>query len=131
MGDDEFSFPFPEREALLEQIEELTREGTSPGAIERAKKRYDELANAFPVWEENRPTVAAFLRVRTQWITGASGATGLNYPAVTDVLRRMRLGDDEDRIFEDLQRMESAIVAEWAKESDRRAREHEGKRGRL
>ncbi len=79
------------------------------------------------MWEENWPTINAFFRVRTQWRTGASGATGLDYQAVNGVLARMRL-KDEDEVFAGLQLMESTILSEWGRQSERRAREMKARR---
>lgn len=87
----------------------------------------------FPIWPENELAFRAFLRVRTQWITGAGGATGLDFNAVERkvmrfVRQRKLSQDEEDRILDDLDVMETVIVSEWAKESERRARDTRGKR---
>jgi hypothetical protein len=83
------------------------------------------------VWPENHLSVEAFLKVRTQWRTGAAGAIGLDYPAVERRVERMRLDPEvEERVLEDIELMESIILATWGEESERRNRELEQKRGR-
>jgi len=80
---------------------------------------------AFPVWPENELAIRAFLKVRTQWIRDSGFPTGLDGAAVEPKLKRFarvrKLSqDDEDRVFEAIDLMESIIVAEWAKDAKRR-----------
>lgn len=83
---------------------------------------------AFPVWPENELAIRAFLKVRTQWIRDSGVPTGLDGAAVeTKVKRFSRIHklsqDQEDEVFEALDLLETVIVGEWAKESQRRAAE--------
>lgn len=71
----------------------------------------------FPVHEANRPVLRAFLAARTQWRTGAAGATGLDYGALERPWRA--LGIDYDAVFEGVQVMELAILEAWARERAR------------
>lgn len=75
----------------------------------------------FCVWEENWPSIQAFLLVRTQWIRDQGVPTGLNYASVDIALRRHRV-EEADRIFGDLTLMETAILATWATERERHSR---------
>ena len=70
------------------------------------------------IWPENASAVQAFSAVSTQWRTGMSGATGLDYPAVFATIDRLhRTLDDEarDAIFADVQVMERAALGEMGK----------------
>ena len=64
----------------------------------------------FEVWEENWPTVEAFLTCSTQWRTSMSGLLGLDYTAVFQVFD---LYDIKDRkvVFNGIQIMENAVLA--------------------
>jgi hypothetical protein len=70
------------------------------------------------VWPENWPAVHAFLLVRTQWRTGAGGATGLDYPAVWLTLRIYQV-QDRAAVFGDLRVMEGAILQAWGEQIER------------
>lgn len=64
------------------------------------------------VWPENHQSVQFFARLGTQWRTGMSGPTGLDYAAVLALLRAQRLQREvADRIFDDVQVMEAAALA--------------------
>jgi hypothetical protein len=130
-SEDDFSYPHPERLELAERIAALQGTEGASEDLDRAKKLYDGLDGVFPVWEENNLAIEAFLKVRTQWRTGASGYTGLDYLAVERRVQRMKLAPDvEERVLEDLELMETSILAEWGKEERRRARELEKGRKR-
>lgn len=125
-------FPFVERDELLARLEQLRREGAAPHRIENCETELKELEGAFPVWEENRLSIEAFFTVRTQWIRDSGTPTGLDAARVESKIARfarLRGLDQEqvDRIHQDLDLMESVIVAEWAKQSAREARELERK----
>jgi hypothetical protein len=130
-SEEDFSYPHPERLDLAERIAALQgTEGPSED-LDRAKKLYDGLDGVFPVWEENTLAIEAFLKVRTQWRTGAVGYTGLDYLAVERRIQRMKLAPElEERVLEDIELMETSILAEWAKEERKRARELEKGRKR-
>lgn len=96
----------------------MTVEGWQPGRSEiDGDDDFPLVGMHFPVWDDNWPTVQAFLKVRTQWRVGAAGSVGLDYTAIDSRLRRLKL-DDEDRIFEDITVMETAILAEWARQRE-------------
>jgi len=72
----------------------------------------------FAVWPENWPSFSLFCAVQTQWRTGMSGATGLDYPAVfatLDRLHRDKTPERRDELFADIQVMEVAALKEMAK----------------
>ncbi len=76
-----------------------------------------------------------FFAVRTQWITGAGGATGLDYVAVERKIARLvrREGlsqEEEDRVLDDIDVIEGHVLAEWGRESERRNRELDRRRTR-
>lgn len=68
------------------------------------------------VWPENWPVFTLFCSACTQWRTGMSGATGLDYNVLFRLLD-MRYSDREEwqQAFEDLQLLESAALAEMKK----------------
>lgn len=70
----------------------------------------------FEVFEENWPAVEMFLRVQTQWRTGMNGPVGLDYMAVAWVLRLTAEEATHRALLEDLQIMESAVLAYIAKQ---------------
>jgi hypothetical protein len=72
------------------------------------------------VWECNWPAVQVFLALDTQWRVGMAGPTGLDYGAITTVLRlkaipRARWPD----LFEDIRTMEDAALGQMVKEMKR------------
>jgi hypothetical protein len=71
------------------------------------------VAQDFEVDPDCWETLMTWLRVQTQWRTGASGVIGLDYVAVDVVLRRYRASDD---VFEGLQIMERAALREMNKD---------------
>ena len=82
--------------------------------IERARNALDpDEPEHFELWRENDAALAIFLSLSTQWraIESAAGVkvVGLNYPAVESVLR-IRKVRDRERVFSDIQIMESAVL---------------------
>lgn len=91
------------------------------------------MESKFPVWPENELAIRAFLKVRTQWIRDGGVPTGLDGSAVEAKVKRFsriqKLSlEDEDRVFESIDLMETIIVSEWVKEAERRNRKHAMKR---
>lgn len=65
------------------------------------------------VWEEHAPVIGLFHAMGTQWQTGMSGPTGLNYQAMPFLLRMHGIARSEWRqTFEDLQVLEGAALQE-------------------
>lgn len=63
------------------------------------------------VWPENWPTFRLFNAMSTQWRTGACGATGLDYTAITSVAELIGMKKKQLReIFPDLQVMEAEAL---------------------
>lgn len=63
------------------------------------------------MWPENWQTASLFAALGTQWNTGFSGATGLNYLVVFELLDRQGLtGDDWQAAFAELRAMEGAAL---------------------
>jgi hypothetical protein len=69
-----------------------------------------EPAGDCEVWEENWPSLQLFLRCQTQWRVSVAGLVGLDYGAVAWLLSLYETPDQRS-IFEDLQTMESAVLA--------------------
>lgn len=64
------------------------------------------------VWPENWPAVQLLLQMSTQWKSGFSGRTGLDYQPLFLLMDRHGLeGDDWWSMFADLQAMEAAALA--------------------
>ena len=70
----------------------------------------------FEVWQENWPVLEMFLRCQTQWRTTMNGVLGLDYGAVA-WLFKMYAVEDPPALLEDLQVMESVVVATVNKRS--------------
>ena len=63
------------------------------------------------VWPENWPAFRLFNAMSTQWRTGACGATGLDYTAITSVAELIGMKKKQLReIFPDLQVMEAEAL---------------------
>lgn len=70
----------------------------------------------FEVWPENWEVVQMFLRCQTQWrTTGMGGVIGFDYGAVA-WLFRLHGVKDQRALLEDLQIMEAAVLAAFAKQ---------------
>ncbi len=65
------------------------------------------------MWPDNELSVRVFTAMGTQWRVGPGGATGMDYNALSEIWRRLKVPNSErDAVFEDLQVMEmSALVA--------------------
>jgi len=63
------------------------------------------------IWPDNVQTVNVFVAMSTQWRTGMSGATGLDYAALPFVMRvcGVRAADRAD-VFDGVRTMESAAL---------------------
>ena len=76
----------------------------------------DELNEKFgfgdvDVWPENWPSYLVFSAMQTQWRMGFNGPTGLDYTALSEVWRRLKVPVQErDVIFADVQIMELAAL---------------------
>ena len=66
-----------------------------------------DLDEDMEVWPDNWPAFCLFNAMSTQWRTGASGATGLDYTSLRDVASYLGIKTKQLReIFPDLQVME-------------------------
>ena len=72
------------------------------------------VSDDFEVWPDNWPVVELFLRCQTQWRVGVNGLVGLDYGAVSWVLRLYATEDQHRAMLEDLQVMESAVLTALA-----------------
>lgn len=67
------------------------------------------------LWPENVEVWKLFQAVRTQWIIGVGGPSGLYYPGVEVVLRKHRVKRCEELdIFSKIQVMERAMLDAWS-----------------
>lgn len=63
------------------------------------------------VWPENHQVTKVFLAMKTQWRVGMAGYTGLDYSALPEVWRRLKVSPaDRDAVFEDLRLIEQAAL---------------------
>lgn len=63
------------------------------------------------VWPENLPATKVFLAMKTQWRIGMAGYTGLDYGALPEIWRRLKVPvSDRDAIFDDLRHIEQAAL---------------------
>ena len=79
----------------------------------------------YEVWPEHKESLLMFLRCQTQWRMGPSGATGLDYRVVLELLRLYNIKDlkaamDEIQIME--ARALELLNEQAAKDSKRRKR---------
>lgn len=84
-----------------------------------------DAGRVFHLWPELQASLLAWFAVQTQWRVGALGATGLDYAGVEALLRLRRLGGGRRRtaqLLADLQVMERATLAEWARQREQRDR---------
>ena len=71
------------------------------------------------------PAVRLWLSVQTQWRTGFAGATGLDYNALFQVARAIKIRIDADTLRK-IRDLESMMLTIWADESKKRK-----KKGRI
>lgn len=65
------------------------------------------------IWPENYPSYEVFSAMSTQWRVSMNGYTGLDYCALNEVWRRLKVKpSDRDDIFHDLRYMESVALEE-------------------
>lgn len=66
-----------------------------------------------PVWPDNRQAAIVFLTMKTQWRSGFSGYTGLDYCALREVWTRLKVPKkDRDAVFADLRVIEAGALNE-------------------
>ncbi len=71
----------------------------------------DDVATVIEVWAENVPVFRLFQFLQTQWHTGMSGPTGLNYLVAFHKMDRLALAPDDYAAMEaDLQVMEYSAL---------------------
>ena len=80
------------------------------------------------IWPDNMAAFEAFSSMGTQWMSGFSGATGLNYTALESAFRFMGLPRSEWReVFADVRIMEHTALQymrqKQEQEEERRKRE--------
>ena len=76
-------------------------------------------AEPVPVWPPNRTATLVFLAMGTQWRTGAMGATGLDYGALDEVWKRLKIPKKKrDVAFSDLRVIEAGALNEMHKPKD-------------
>lgn len=73
----------------------------------------------FEIWPDNWQAVTVYCAMRTQWINGFAGPTGLNYASLPEVWRRLKVPTAQrDQVFQDLQVMEAAGLKKMHEKSD-------------
>lgn len=69
------------------------------------------MATSVEVWPDNVRAFNLFQGLRTQWLVGMSGPTGLNFLVAYNRMDRMGLSVEEyNQLDEDLQVMEAAAL---------------------
>ena len=66
-------------------------------------------AQAYEVWPENHEVFLLFVDMQTQWRTGMSGPTGLDYNTLFTLMTMKNLSID---LLDDIRVMESAALTE-------------------
>jgi len=80
----------------------------------------DVAQQAVAVWPEHWPALELLIAMGTQWRTGVSGATGLDYAALPAVMDLMGIArGDRRELFDALRVMERAALETMAGEADR------------
>jgi len=111
------------RHAALGEIENESEQRRSVEVVDAALAAFGlaavngaggELEDLY-LWPDNVITWNLFQAVSTQWIVGAAGAVGLNYPGVEMVMRNWRISrNDAQRVFSEIQAMERATLIAWS-----------------
>jgi hypothetical protein len=66
----------------------------------------------YEVWPENMPAINLFSSISTQWRTGMSGPTGLDYNVLFSRMDRMHLSaQDCEWMFDDIRVIESEALS--------------------
>jgi len=70
-------------------------------------------SDEFEIWPDNWLAVEVFISMGTQWRTGVSGATGLDYGVLRDVMALRRVPDDDQpELFDWLRLMEGEALGQ-------------------
>lgn len=72
-------------------------------------------AQDYEVWPENHEAFLLFMDMQTQWRTGMSGPTGLDYNALFTLMTLKNLSID---LLDDIRIMESAALTEIHRKKD-------------
>jgi hypothetical protein len=72
----------------------------------------EDFAHEFvEAWPDNIQAIRVFISMDTQWRTGMNGSTGLDYAALSEVWRRLKVPPAErDDVFDDLRVLEGAAL---------------------
>ena len=71
----------------------------------------DYAEKTLELWPENEESISLFSSVSTQWRTGMSGPTGLDYNVLFTRMERMHLDDQaHERLFQDIRVIESEAL---------------------
>lgn len=89
-----------------------------PTAAEAAEwgMTIEEASPPVGVWPDNMPTVSVFIAMSTQWRVGMNGPIGLDYTALSHVMRMTGVRRPEwPYVFDGVRIMESAALEEMRK----------------
>lgn len=71
------------------------------------------------IWPENWHAFLVFDALSTQWRTGMSGPTGLDYNVLPELWKRLEVRKkDRNQVFTDLQEMERAALSVMARQRE-------------
>lgn len=89
----------------------VTSDKLDPAAAAWGFTEADMAALPVEVWPDNMDAVKVFSAMGTQWRTGMSGVTGLDYAVLPSVLRLTAVPRaDWPAVFDDLRVMEGAAL---------------------
>jgi hypothetical protein len=72
------------------------------------------------IWHENWRSFQLFNSMQTQWRVGMNGRTGLDYSALSELWRRLKIPVSErDDLFADLQHMEIAALTQMRENEEK------------
>ena len=70
------------------------------------------------IWQENYESYLVFTCMSTQWRIGMNGATGLDYSALGEIWRRLKIPiANRDDVFQDIRIMENKALETMRKNS--------------
>lgn len=107
----------PPESPAAEAVEALAAFGLEPQVQRPPDGAPRPAPKVFYLWPEHQRTLELWLLCGTQWRVGGNVATGLDYAGVESLMRTRRLaqGRRAARLMGELQIMERATLAEWAR----------------
>ena len=93
-----------------------TKKETNPFLIEIVAL---QAAQNYEVWPENHEVFLLFMQMQTQWRTGASGPSGLDYNTLFTFMSLMSIAPAKQiELLDDIRVMEATALTEIHREKD-------------